>query len=670
MADTSIRQRNLLSVVALLFIAALFVAVVVLSGNLFKTTRADLTEDRLYTLSPGSLQVIQEIDEPITLRFYYSSRLGREIPQIGVYAQRVRDLLEEYAALSEGRIRLELHDPEPFSDAEDRAVGYGLLGVPVDQTGEMVYFGLAGTNPTDQREIIRFFDQQRERFLEYDLTRLVHTLANPDRPKVALISALEVSGSMYSRRVPDAPDDSWTIYEQLSQQFEVEELPQRTEEIPEDIDLLVLIHPKALTEEAFYAIDQFVMRGGRLLAFVDPYSEADAARPRPGGPDADMEASSSINQLIEPWGVIVPNDEAIGDLAHARRVRVPAEAESRVAAIDYPLWLGYDRNRLDPDDPITSELSNLNIASPGHIVTLDDAKVSVTPLIRTSDQGGKANIHLVREGSRNLVRVTNEFQPDGSYVLAARLSGRVPSAFPDGPPKPPALRAAERRLEQAETDEERAEQQATIDELLPEWEERNAAHIAESREPLNAILVADVDMLADGLWVQSQDFFGQRITVPVAHNGNFFVNAADHLTGSDALIGLRSRGVFQRPFTMVQDIKRDAERRFRAKEQELLERLRTTERRMRELQREDPGQAQVVLTDEQRIEIEQFREEALRVRRELRDVQHALRKDVEALHNMVMVANIGAVPVIVALVAIVLALVRRRNRRRFHAGSN
>lgn len=498
MADTSIRQRNLLSVVALLFIAALFVAVVVLSGNLFKTTRADLTEDRLYTLSPGSLQVIQEIDEPITLRFYYSSRLGREIPQIGVYAQRVRDLLEEYAALSEGRIRLELHDPEPFSDAEDRAVGYGLLGVPVDQTGEMVYFGLAGTNPTDQREIIRFFDQQRERFLEYDLTRLVHTLANPDRPKVALISALEVSGSMYSRRVPDAPDDSWTIYEQLSQQFEVEELPQRTEEIPEDIDLLVLIHPKALTEEAFYAIDQFVMRGGRLLAFVDPYSEADAARPRPGGPDADMEASSSINQLIEPWGVIVPNDEAIGDLAHARRVRVPAEAESRVAAIDYPLWLGYDRNRLDPDDPITSELSNLNIASPGHIVTLDDAKVSVTPLIRTSDQGGKANIHLVREGSRNLVRVTNEFQPDGSYVLAARLSGRVPSAFPDGPPKPPALRAAERRLEQAETDEERAEQQATIDELLPEWEERNAAHIAESREPLNAILVADVDMLEIG----------------------------------------------------------------------------------------------------------------------------------------------------------------------------
>jgi len=494
------RQRTLFSGLGLAIIAVLFVAVVILSNALLRSTRIDLTDDRLYTVSEGTRAVIGKIDEPITLRFYLSDRLAREIPAIGIYAQRVRDLLEEYAAISDGKIRLEVYDPEPFSPAEDRAVGFGLQGVPVDQSGELVYFGLAGTNAVDEREIIPFFDQSREALLEYDLTKVVHNLATLEKPKVGLISGLPIAGTPYAARA--GQDDSWVVYGQLRQFFDVQMLSANAPTIPDDIKLLVLIHPKIGSEATLYAIDQFVLGGGKVLAFVDPFSEAEATTPQPGGqPPSDT--SSNLPKLFKAWGIEVPGDTVVGDLAAARRVQVPTRnAQTRVAAIDYPFWLSLGKRNFDADSPVVAQLETMNIASPGHIVKLPDSTVAVEPLITTSRQSGTVATSVMQgPGPMDPLRITNAFKPTGEqYVLAARLHGKLKTAFPEGPPKP-AGEAAEKPADGAAA--------------APKPETATPKQLMESAEETNVVVVADVDMLADGLWVRVQDFFGQRVAMPI-----------------------------------------------------------------------------------------------------------------------------------------------------------
>lgn len=654
MDASRIRQRRIYSGLSLVLIAVLFAAVLIVSNTFLKTARVDLTEEKLFTLSEGSLSVLNQLDEPITLRFYFSERLGREIPSVGLYAQRVRDLLEEYANRSNGKVRLEVYDPEPFSEAEDRAVAYGLQGVPVDQGGELVYFGLAATNSVDEREVIPFFDQSRENLLEYDLTRIIHDLATLEKPVVGLITSLPMAGTPYARRA--GTDDSWIVYNQLRQSFEVETISASGDSIPESVKLLVLVHPKNLADSMLYAIDQFVMRGGQLLVFIDPHSEADAAMPQPGMPLGMGDYGSNLEKLLGAWGVEMPADKVAGDLTAARRVQVPTEGQdgTRVAAVDYPLWLALTRDHFDQDDPVVSQLGQVNLASPGFLRKKEGATIEMNPLLVTSDRGaGTVDAALV-QGTANPVKALTSFKNTGEpLVLAARLHGTVQSAFPDGPPKA--------------DDEGGGETQDRQDAATPADTPTEAAgpeHLAESTAPVNMIVVADVDMLADGLWVRVQDFFGQRIAMPYAHNGAFLINAVENLTGSNELIGLRSRGVYQRPFTKVQAIQREAEQRFRAKEQELLAALRSTEQKLAELQGPSEGAEGVVLTDEQREAIENFRAETVRIRRELRDVQHALRQDVENLSNWIEAINIGLIPLLVAVVAVVLAMIRRGYRRR------
>ncbi len=663
-----VRQRNLLSVLGLIVIAALFVAVVVLSNQMFRSARLDLTEDKLFTLSEGTYQVLQGIDEPIRLRFYYSSRIAEELPDIAAYAQRVQELLEEYASISDGKIRLEVLDPQPFTDEEDRAVAVGIQGVPIDQGGDLVYFGLSGTNSTDFQQVIPFFDQQRERFLEYDLTRLIFNLANPQKPKVAMMSGLPISGSEYTRQMPGAPDDSWIVWGQLQDLFDVEEIPQRATTIPDDTDLLLLIHPDQIDERSKYAVDQFALKGGKVIVLLDPHSEVQAADPqRRRGPSPIVAAASSLPDLLKAWGAEIPVEDVVGDAKLARRVQAPTEGPvaTRVAAIDYPLWLAVVPPYLNQDDLITSQLSLINFASPGHVEPLDGASTTFKPLITTSEEGGIADLAMAQQGSTKILEQTNQFKPDGQYTLAARLSGPVQSAFPDGPPKPPVIEELEKAIADAKEGEDTSEKQAELDKELKAWEEAKAAHLSESQSPLNAVLIADVDFLADGLWVRVQDFFGQRVPAPYAQNGNLLINSVDALAGSDALISLRSRGVFQRPFTHIQDIQRKAEREFRQKEQELLQKLNQAEERLQRLQTDARGaDGAMVLSTEQKAEIEKFRADTVRIRKELRDVQFQLRKDVERVTGWVKAINIGAMPALVAIFALILALVRRGRRHR------
>lgn len=654
------RQRNLFARLALVLLAVLFVAGVSLSDRLLRHARLDLTEEGAFTLAEDSKRVVREIDEPIVLRFYFSSRIAREIPQVGVYARHVRDLLEEFAAHSDGRIDLQIFDPEPFTDAEDRADSFGLQGLPVDRSGERVFFGLAGTNSTDDVELIPFFDESRERDLEYDIARAVYSLANPELPAVGLITGLPIAGSPMSQS-GRGRNDAWTIYNLLLKSVDVRQIVSTATSVPEGVDVVVLVHPKGLTDETLYALDQFVLRGGKLLVFVDPHSEGEAQNPellRRGMPPGGF--ASNLGRLFEAWGIEMPAGELAGDVGFARRVQVPDRSRTRLMAIDYPLWLGVDKRGISRADSISHELSLLNIASPGHIRTLESAGATVTPLVTTSKDGGTVPASLV-QGPADPVAVLHAFKPaEAPLVLAARLSGEVESAFPDGPPEPKPKDDGEQAAEgrKAEIDEEaRAVREAL-----------KAAHLARSAAPMDVIAVADVDMLADPMWMVASRFDGGLTGQAVADNAAFFLNAVENMTGRDDLSSLRSRGSFQRPFTLVEKIRREAENKHRKKEKELLDRLEEAMRRLNQLERDSAAEEQVVLTASQADSLKTMRADVIRLRRELRDVQHRLRRDVEALTSWLELVNIALVPALVAVFAAVVAYARRARRRPVQEG--
>ena len=654
------RQRSLFARLALVLLAVLFVAGVSLSDRLLRHARLDLTEEGAFTLAEDSKRVVREIDEPIVLRFYFSSRIAREVPQVGVYARHVRDLLEEFAALSDGKIELRIFDPEPFTDAEDRADSFGLQGLPVDRTGERVFFGLAGTNSTDDVELVPFFDEARERDLEYDIARIVHSLANPERPAVGLITGLPIAGSPMSQS-GRGQNDAWAIYNLLLASVDVRQIISTATSVPEGVDVVVLVHPKRLTDETLYALDQFVLRGGKLLVFVDPHSEGEAQHPenrRRGMPPGGL--ASNLERLFAAWGIEVPPGKLAGDSALGRRVQVPDRSRTRLMAVDYPLWLGIDKRGILPGDSISADLTLLNFASPGHILVTESGGAAVTPLVTTSKGGGTVPVSLV-QGPIDPLAVVHAFEPaEQPLVLAARLTGEVDTAFPDGPPEPEAPDEGDKAAD-SETESGDEEEKAA-------WEALKAAHLARSSAPMDVVAVADVDMLADPMWMVEGTMGDGRVGQAVADNAAFFLNAVENMTGRDDLVSLRSRGSFQRPFTLVEDIRREAESKHRAKERELLDRLEEALGRLNRLERDPAAEDQVVLTTAQTDSLKTLRADVVRLRRELRDVQHRLRRDVEALTSWLELVNIALVPALVALFALVVAYVRRVRRRAVQEG--
>ncbi|HZF76533.1 MAG TPA: Gldg family protein [Acetobacteraceae bacterium] len=627
------RGRGLSAGIALILALVLAVGVNMLADRLLPRAQFDLTANRIYTLSDGTRQVLQGLQEPVTFRLFYSRRLGATVPVYGAYAERVRAMLQEYAALSRGRLRLEVLDPEPFSETEDRAVALGLQGVPVDGSGEQVYFGLAASNTLDDERTIPFFQPDRERFLEYDLTRLVWELSNPRRPVLGVISALPLSGDPRAMmmRVPGA-GQPFAVMNQLRQFFTVRDIGLDDTAIPADVQVLLVAHPQGLADATLYAIDQFVMRGGRLIALTDPHSESQASRPGPGGrPPA--ETSSSLDRLLNAWGVEAPAGQVVLDLRGAWRVR--ASPTDRVQAVDYAAWYNVPAAGLSREEVATADLQQVTFASAGEVRQREGAPIEFTPLAVSSERSMLVDAARVRQDP-NPARLLAEFRADGERrVLMARIRGPLASAFPEGPPPP------------AEGTERPAD--------LP-------AHRARTEAPANIVVANDSDLLEDRFWVRVQDFFGQQVAQPISDNGSLLINLADTLAGGDALISLRSRGESLRPFEMVENIRRDAETQFRQTERTLQERLEATERRLRELRQGERGGAQAVITPEQRAEIDRAREEILRTRGELRQVQLELRRDIERLETNLRVANIVVVPALLTVLAILLGVWRARRR--------
>ena len=615
-------DRGALAFGVIVLVVIFFFSVNLLAGNLFRSARIDLTEDRLFTVTEGTLQTLALLEEPITLRYYRSTELDLLGPFYTGLASRVEDLLSEYVERAGGLLRLERYDPAPFSPEEDLAVADGLRGVTVDVDGSQVYFGLSGINSTDDRRALPFLAPERANFLEYDLTRLIYDLAQPDKPKVAVLGSLEMRGSQADGFTP------WAVVDQARQFFDVSFLGGEIQSIEEDISILMLAQPQTLDEASLYAIDQFVLRGGRVLAFVDPHAEALTA-PQPGMPPPDGNAVTTMAPLLESWGVTMEAEHFVGDRTYASRVQ--ALHDGRQVIVDYLAWLGMRAEAFDRTDVIMANVEQLNLRSVGAISAAEGAETSLTPILRSSPNAMLIETEAIAFAP-SPVDLINDFEADGeSRIIAARIAGPAASAFAEGPPE------------------------ATTDEAV------KAAHRAQSEGPINVILVADADILADQNWVQRRNLLGQALLIPIAHNGDFVINALDNLSGSEGLISLRGRGLSVRPFEVLQDMEQAAEDQFRAKEQELLQRIEQANASITDLQQQEQ-EAGVLLTGEQQTEIDKFRQQMLDLRGELREVQHALRQDVETLESRIKLINIWAVPLAVGLIALVLALLRRARR--------
>jgi len=611
-------NRKLLTGGALAVLAVLFVAVVLICNTLFRGARLDLTSSHLYTLSQGTKNILSSIDEPIHLYLFYSDKGAQELPQLRVYAQRVREMLEEMSARAGGKLKLEVIDPQPYSEDEDRATGYGLQAVPAGQNGEKLFLGLAGTNSTNGKSVIPFLQPNKEAFLEYDIAKLIHELTQTKKTIVGMISSLPIAQSFDPQT--RAMKDAWAIDQQLTQMFDVRTLNAASiKSIDKDIDTLALVHPKKLSDDALYAIDQFVMRGGHLLVFVDPEAESDESGADPGNPQAAMMAdkSSDLPQLFKAWGIEYDPHKIVLDRKHALQITVQQGAPP----VADPAILGFRKTDLNSGDVTTANLDTINISSAGYFALAKDAKAKLTPLIQTSDDAMTVPAERVKflpDPSQLLAGYTPTKE---HYVIAGRLEGKFASAFPD---------------------------------------RKEAEHLAETKADNVILLVADTDILTDRLWVQVQPFFGQKIMNAFANNGDFFINAVDNLTGSSDLISIRGRATSQRPFTVVEDMKRSAEESFRDKEHELQQQLSDTERKLSELQSGKSKGSEMILSPEQQAELTKFVDQKVLIRKQLRQVRHSLDENIDALGARLKFLNIGLMPILITLAALAFAFFKRR----------
>ena len=561
----------------------------------------DVTQGRIYTLAKATRAVLRGLHDPITLRLFYSHTLGATVPEFGAYADRVTEMLRAYAAAAPGRIRLEIIDPAPFSDAEDQALGYGLQAAPLDQ-GEQVYFGLAGTNLLDDERVIPFFTPDRGRLLEHDLTQLVYQLATPVRPVLGVMSSLPLDG--------DGQTPAATVMTELRKAYDVRSVPLDVTAIDPAIPELIVAQAQHLSPGALYAIDQFVMRGGKLLAMVDPFSEAQATLNEP-------DTASDLHTLLDAWGIAFNPAQVVGDLTGSWQVR----ANDRSNAVSDVAWFDI-RDGINHADPTMADLQQVTVASAGSLTREPGAAIGFTPLLSTDKQSALLPVAAVQDPDP--AAVLAGFHPTGGpFVIAARVRGVLHSAFAGAPPGDDA-----------------------------------AAYRAQTTGPADMVVVADTDILADRFWVRSHDFFGQPDPQPTSDNGAFVANLLGGLSGKDPLLGLRARGSTLRPFDRVDAIQIAAETRFRQTQKALQTRLDQVEQRLDSM-RQGGGAA---VSTQQMLAMNDAHAEIVTTRRKLRAVQLDLRRDIEQLEDRLRLFDIALVPAIVAALAIAAGLSRRWRR--------
>ncbi|MEE8340077.1 MAG: Gldg family protein [Xanthomonadales bacterium] len=609
-------KKYIYSLGSLLLLLILFVAISMLSGRLLRGMRLDLTQNGLYTLSDGSRNILRELQEPVNLYLFFSDQASRGLPQIRSYARRVDEMVEEFENQAAGKLIVHRVDPEPFSEEEDQAAAFGLQAVPVGAGNETLYLGIAGTNSLDEVQVMPFLQPSKEKFLEYDLAKMISSLGSPEKITIGFLSTLQMAAGFDPSS--QGMREAWVVYEQLSQLFNIETIDPGSDSLPDTIDLLMMVHPKGLSDPMKYQLDQFVLGGGRLIVFLDPFAESD--RGDPNDPMAMMQAGSvsNLDPLLGSWGVSFETGRVIGDLQYG----VGTSQARHIGILSVPA------DGLSSEDVVSADLQAVNFSSTGWLVPLEDAGTHFEALVQSSENAAPLDTSRLRFLT-DPADLMKGFNPTGDrYTLVARLTGPARSAFDP-----------------------------------PDGDAESASHLAESGESgITVMLFADTDLLTDRLWVQKQPFLGQNLVSAFADNGTLVVNAADNMVGNRDLIGIRTRVSSSRPFDRVSELQVAAERSYLATEERLQQELVEAERKLTELQLAKSESELLVLSDEQQAEIDRFMERKLEIRKELRQVQHNLQRDIDRLGTRLKLANIALMPVLVMIAALLYGLRRRRRQ--------
>ena len=605
----------------------------------FIPLRFDLTEERLYTISDGSKKILDGLQDPVRVNFYYSRNIAELPPNFKTYAQRVEELLEEYQALSNGKIILEIYDPKPDTEEEEWAQKYGIKPITLP-TGNAVYFG-AIVSMLDQEMLLPYFDLRREEFLEYDISQAIQKVSASSSAKIGLLSTMNLQGGR--SMIPGmAPREKWVFLSELEKSLAVENLPLTTEEIPDDLSLLIVLHPRGFSARLKYAIDQYVLRGGRLVVLLDPNARIDMTSPE-NQFGQQPQLASDLPELLKQWGVDYDKSKVVGDHLHASQVNTGR------GVMNFPMWMTFYSQSLDQEHPITAQLENLLFVEAGSLTKKADSNSDFTPLLSLSDQSGLIDAFQLRFTAPD--QLSREMKVDSEEkALMAITSGKFSSAFPEGQPE------KEKKESDAQSTAEESEEDTTL----------KHKHLSAAAQRNSILIFSDVDFLSDQFSVQKINFLGQSIIQPTNDNLNLMLNAAEHLSGNEALMSIRSRGRFSRPFTRLLAMQQQAQMRYQEEERQLLSQLDEVQQRLNSLLESagNKGQKEVILPKEVQLEIQQFREEELQTRRKLREVRKILRQDIEQLGQGLLLLNMLLVPFIVGITGVVVYRYRTQKRRK------
>ena len=674
-------KKTLFSPLGLVSITAGLVLSVAMISFMPSSLRIDLTEDRLYSLSDGTRNIVSNLDQQLEVMFFYSDSATEDIPQIRSFATRVQELLREIVMASNSNLRLSVIDPEPFSEDEDLATQFGIQPVPVTQGGEEIYFGLVVTNGSGENmpfnmqvsETIPLIRPDQEEFLEYEVIKLVAKVNNPDLPVVGLITQLDIDGGFDPvRGQATAP---WMVMEYIRQLYEVRRVDiagiDANNHIDDEVDILMVVHPQDLSEEILYQIDQYIMRGGAIMLFLDPNADSMVTQ-SPQGTLIPAGMRSELPRLLEAWGIAFENDKVLADNELALRVVM---GQSRRPSPHLGM-LGVQRNYLAQNDIITNGLETINFSSAGAIAQLEETSTIFEPLIESSTDAMLMDAALLENVADPSVLFDEFVSSQQSYVVAARVSGLLDSAFPEGRPivseegeesesqseiTSNSLASEDTVVEQEVVGSEEAEEE--IAEAVEEEVIEVREHISGSGTIANIVVFADTDFLSDRMWVQVAQFLGRRIPQPFANNGDLIINALDNLSGSADLVSIRSRGRYSRPFTRVLDLQREADDRLRTEEADLLSRLAETEASLADLNQVEDGEPIGQITPEIQSEIDRFNGELLETRRRLRDVQYQLTEDIERLGANLKAIDTALIPILLTIILLVMHYLRVQRRK-------
>ncbi len=616
------------------------IAIVVIGLNFilgYVHLRADFTHDKLYTLADGSKKILKNLESKVVLRFYCTKSTNDMPVHLKSYASRVEDLLKEYKIAGGGKIKVEKYNPLPDSDDADKAQLDGIEGFQVSLTSEPLYFGLA-INCIDATMALPRLEPSSENSLEYNITRAIYRVANPERKTIGVMSAYPIMGMPGGGSQFGMPQQQgkppWAFVTELKRDYDVREVQLTADSIPDDIKTLVLVHPKEISDKTQFAIDQFIMRGGNLIAFVDPFSAWDEQNKLPQAPGQPQFAqnSSSLDKLFDAWGIGFATDKVVADMNYAFEQRQRSGASTLM-----PPVLDLDRRALNADQIITGGLDRMFIAYAGAF-TGDpiNENVTKTVLINSSSETQLVDSFKVRFGGPT--GITKDFESDDTeYALAVRLIGKFKTAFPDGPPSDDASDVSE--------DGEKT------DDSLKEAEETSAV-----------ILIGDTDMIFDDFWLRKVNFFGQTVMSLLSDNNNLLQNAVEQLSGDTNLISIRSRTITHRPFEKVRAKQREAEEEYKAEIAGLEEELEKTRTEIRKLQQrpEDDQDQRIVRSREQEEALKKWQGKQVKFRKNLKELRKNLRRDIDKIETTAQWCNIALIPALVCLTGIGLGFSRRR----------